>query len=200
MLRGAESQKSMKKQTTLFWTKTLILVSVALGLLPFTAQPGHAAEDRYYCGKINDTPTTMMRTPRRDVPLVMWLTKTFGSTWTPENRCDLVSKQFQAAHEANQKFLTIGKKNDFDIICAARVAGGNCERQLLTIPKSMNPSASLNALGNITSGLASAAFLNRPHVRSDYESYSDGWGGESRPYLNLEELRKIIGEQRTDGL
>jgi hypothetical protein len=192
MLRGAESQKSMKKQTTLFWTKTLILVSVALGLLPFTAQPGHAAEDRYYCGKINDTPTTMMRTPRRDVPLVMWLTKTFGSTWTPENRCDLVSKQFQAAHEANQKFLTIGKKNDFDIICAARVAGGNCERQLLTIPKSMNPSASLDALKGAAVDLNGTVVLNRPHVRSDYISYSDGWGGELRPYLNLEELRRKI--------
>ena len=184
----------MKKATPLFFTKTLILGVVVLGLLPFMAQPSHAAEqDRFYCGEVNGTPTTKMRTPRKDVPLVIWLTTAFGSRWTPENRCDSVSKQFQAAHEANQKFLTVGKKNDHDIICATKVAGGNCERQLLTIPKNLNPSASLNTLKDATDGLTSAALINTPGVRSDYESYSDGWNGELRPYLNLQQLNRWGG-------
>ena len=188
----------MKKPIPLFFAKAFTLGAVVLGLLPFMTQPSHAAEqDRFHCGKVNGTPTTMMRTPRKDVPLVIWLTKAFGPEWTPENRCDYVSQQFQAAHKANQKFLTIGKKNGHNIICATRVASGNCERQLLTIPKNLNPSASLNTLEDAQDGLTSAAFLNRPRIRSDYKSYSDGWDGEFRPYLNLEELRRTIGEQKT---
>ena len=91
--------------------------------------------------------------------------------------------------------MTIGKKNGYDIICATKVSGGNCERQLLTIPKTANPGASLDTLEKVRAGLSSAALLNRPNVRSDRESYSDGWNGESRPYLNLDQLRREIDKQ-----
>jgi hypothetical protein len=185
----------MKKAIPLFFAKALTLGVVTVGLLPFMAQPSHAEQDRFYCGQVNGTPTTMMRTPRQEVPLVMWLTRAFGSRWTPENRCDHVSQELQAAYRANQKFLTVGKKNDHDIICATKVSGGNCERQILTIPKTANPGASLDTLEKVRLGLTSAALLNRPHVRSNYKSDSDGWNGEFRPYLNLDQLRREIDKQ-----
>lgn len=181
----------MKNTKLSFLTKALMIGVVTLGFLPLTSQPSHAREDRYYCGKLNGTPTTMMRTPREDLPLVQWLDRAFGSVWNPENRCDHVSKQFQAAYEGGEDYLTIGKKNGYDIICSAKVAGGNCQRQLLTIPKTLNSVASLDVLNRVMNGSTSAVLLNSPSIRSDYSSYDDGWNGELRPYLNLQELRRM---------
>lgn len=168
--------------------------AITLGILPLSVKPSFAqGQEVYYCGELNDAPATMMRAGRQDIPITQWITTEFGE-WTPDARCQEVSRQFQIAHETGRDFLTTGEKNGYNIICATSVAGGNCEEQLMTISPGQNADISLETLENIQNGTTSAVLLNSDTIYSEYRSYDNdhGWNGEIRPYFNMRELRRQL--------
>ncbi len=163
------------------------LASLGLSLL---VQPSQAESDKFICGELNGEPATYMVTSTQNVPLVVWRTHIFGSEWTPQKRCEHVKEKLQAAYEANEHELTIGRKKDLDILCSANKAGGECQRQIMTLPKGLDPNEAVDILQHSMVGASSAVLLNNPGIRSNIVSSTDGWNGEKRPYLNLQQIRR----------
>ena len=134
--------------------------------------------DRYYCRDLNGAPTTYMVTPRVDIPLISWYTLEFGEQWFPAERCATVVEALQAAYDADEHIITSGRKNGLNIICSTTHVGGDCKKQLFTIPKKDDVFEVMRTFEGAISGLNSSILINTPHLRSDVPSDTGGWNGE----------------------
>lgn len=80
-------------------------------------------------------PTTYAWTQRGKIAVVRWKYNWFNNAdYTPQRRCQDVSKQFQTAYN-NQTidYITNGTENAQEVICAAHSEGGACATTLLTL-------------------------------------------------------------------
>lgn len=133
-------------------------------------------ETKFVCGAWRDTPMTVAQTPRGDVPVIYWVSDWVNdsdSDLSPQNRCEIVSENFQQAYDRGElRYLTVGKKNNADIVCVAEYDGGPCQSQLFTLKPGSDPEDSLLQLMNI----------NRSASPSPLEQST----GKQRLYIDLE--------------
>ena len=119
---------------------------------------------KFMCKEIFDTagetniPATVAWVPKRNghVRLIGWKSQYF-STWSPEKRCESVTKNFQKYYdEGRLDYLSTGKRNGYPVICAAK-QGENCNKDnhLFTIKQGHNPQLVLQRLLGIFEGQSS---------------------------------------------
>lgn len=103
----------------------------------------------------NDLPTTVAYVPRRGgyVRVIGWKSKIMGSGWNPQKRCQVVSQKFQDLY-TEVKYLTIGKNNGYDVICAVKKTSEYCnnKNQLFTVNYNSNPQTVLLQLTHTLQG------------------------------------------------
>jgi hypothetical protein len=159
-----------------------IPIAVAISLvvaMPMT-QPSYAegnTNTRFFCGKTINTktgkavPTTLASTRRGNVAMIFWQSTFFaqrGQSFTPTDRCEAVSKRFQAFYEDGiLSYLTTGKMNNQNVICVSDEYGGPCQGLLLTLEPKDNPEQVLQELLNVRARARGAI------VRSSGPSYID---------------------------
>jgi Circadian oscillating protein COP23 len=159
-----------------------ISIAVAMSLvvaLPM-AQPSYAegkTDARFFCGKTINAqtgkvvPTTLASTRRGNVAMIFWQSTFFaqqGQGFTPTDRCEEVSKRFQAFYtEGILSYLTTGKMNNQNVICVSDEYGGPCQGLLLTLEPKDNPEQVLQELLNVRARARGAL------VRSAGPSYID---------------------------
>lgn len=110
---------------------TVLLATVITGTSSFFLKEAAAqGTTTFVCGTSTVdgkvVPTTIAKTRRGDVPVIRWVsTWSTGSGFTPQKRCEIVSKSFQTYHEAGQlNYLTTGRVNGQAVICPAITQGG----------------------------------------------------------------------------
>ncbi len=123
----------------------------------------------FMCKEIFDTasetniPATVAWVPKRQgghVRLIGWKSEYF-STWSPDKRCEAVTKNFQKYYdEGRLDYLSTGKRNGYPVICAAK-QGENCtkDNHLFTIKHGHNPQLVLQRLLGIIGGDTSTIIL-----------------------------------------
>lgn len=128
---------------------SLIAFSVVAGAtLVMGSQPAQAGEQRFSCSLGKGAPTTMAQTKRGYVPVIRWTSEYFGASgWSPEARCEEVSKRFEAYYKQGiLNFLTTGRMNRQSVVCVADYKGGPCSGLLFTLKPGSNPGRTLQRL------------------------------------------------------
>ena len=83
----------------------------------------------YVCERIDGTFKTIARTTLGNVEIINW-NRVISKDWTPEVRCEEVSRRFQVYHESGElDYLTTGRINGESVICVAG-QNGDCKRRL----------------------------------------------------------------------
>ena len=109
--------KSLIKQLT---------ISLGLGIastmihLPSDAQSNRA---RFYCGTYQGYPATIAGHPTRgNIPLLVWRTTDFGSSFSPQKRCDIISQKFEINNQnGTLQYIVEGRaRNGATVLCASR--------------------------------------------------------------------------------
>jgi len=108
----------------------------------------------FICGVSHDgVPTTFAQeTTNGDIPksksVIRWVSD-FGNEvgYTPQKRCEEVSNRFQDySNKGLLKYIKIGKQENLDTICVAKVYGGPCVGLLWTLKQGTNPQLIYNQL------------------------------------------------------
>ena len=150
---------------------SLKLLLAATSLISINAVPqssnAEPEKDRvnFYCGEYTDQssketiPATMAYVPQRgdSVSIIAWKSS-YIPAWDAQTRCETVSPKFQALYEESLlNYLTTGKVNNYDVICAAIEEGETCngENQLFQVKANDNPQAVLKGLTGIIEGQSS---------------------------------------------
>jgi hypothetical protein len=145
---------------------SISLLASAATLVTFTPVHAEPASPKFYCGKIDNTPTTMAKTRRGPVPIIRWIFTGFGENYSPEDRCKLVSAKFQAYYEDDSiNYLRAAYLNKQPVICAAKSKGEQGCAVLFTLKPGSNPNRTLRQLLNIRDR-TSNMILNESYVPS----------------------------------
>ena len=123
-------------------------------ILPVTSANA-GEEPRFSCLSKQGVPATVALTKRGPVPVIVWRTTLGGGVYTPQVRCDIVSKRFQKFYEnGTLNFLTTGRKNRLPVVCVAQYKGGPCAQDLFTLKPGANPGRTLRQLMAVRTGAA----------------------------------------------
>lgn len=126
----------------------VLLAAIVPCLVAGTTLPAFAnpTQNKFFCGRTKNVPTTMAHTSRGPVPVIRWLS-TLGETYTPEYRCQIVSDKFQTFYnDGTLNFLTTGVVNQQKVICAAQFENGPCSGVLFTLKPNSDPAQTLKRL------------------------------------------------------
>lgn len=169
-----------------FFTKMLATGAIVFSSIVTMSQPSSAQTTTYFCGTSRDgIPTTFARTATgRKIAVIRW-EKQWSKKYPPRARCQEVSRRFQKASEDEVlNYLTMGRINDQNVLCAASRYGDSCspEYLLLTLRPEEDPSVfieNLRQLGSVASG---------PLIQSE--------DGSPRIFLDMNQLiRKASSDQ-----
>jgi hypothetical protein len=131
---------------------TAAIASTAV-MAPFSDVNAEPAESRFSCLSRNGTPATVALTKRGPVPVINWTSTLGDGVYTPQVRCDIVSKKFQQFYEdGTLNFLTTGRKNGYPVVCVALYKGGACTNDLFTLKPGSNPGRTLRQLMAVKTG------------------------------------------------
>ena len=93
----------------------------------FLSQPGKTESPKYFCSEQNDLPTTFIRTPSGEVPLIRWVSHAFLPQDTPQERCNRASLGLQRAYDNNVlEYLRADEIDGQPVICAVGRKGEAC--------------------------------------------------------------------------
>jgi hypothetical protein len=125
-------------------------LSILVGLVTdLTSVHANTTGGKFYCGQSKNVPATMAKTSRGAVPVIRWVS-TLGGTYTPENRCKIVSEKFQTFYnDGTLNYLTTGIVNQLPVICAAQRENGPCTGVLFTLKPNSDPGRTLQRLLSI---------------------------------------------------
>jgi Circadian oscillating protein COP23 len=148
MIRVFYTGTKVDMKRSMVWSvlSVSILASVATAVAPVGAS---GENDKFYCGKNGNVPTTMAKTSRGDVAVIRWISRdVFGDAYPPEVRCNIVSKKFQSFYQnGTLDFLTTGVDNRMPVVCVAQAQDGRCNGVLFTLkPGSGDPGRTLKRL------------------------------------------------------
>ena len=96
----------------------------------------------FFCGSTRQgVPVTMARNvERQNFPVIYWTSNNFPGNLTPRNRCEEVSRRFQAAQDNQQlKYITIGNMNGQQVMCTSDRVNGICLDLLFTLRPGSDP-------------------------------------------------------------
>ena len=134
--------------------KTIVL-SLSIGIFgSISLVQAQTAKNKYSCINKEGIYRTVADTERGRIELIKWKSKIWGSRWTPEERCNEVTRRFQEfSSEGTLRYVAIGKMNDYNVICVAdkRVSGYECRKNglLITLQSNDNPIRVMNELFDI---------------------------------------------------
>jgi hypothetical protein len=144
----------MSGRSTQFLMLCLATTAMA-GQSALLAPPSQAvtAATSFVCGKSNGIPTTVAKTKKGDVPIVVWSSEGFSkSGFTPQVRCQQVSARFQSLYRSGQlKYITAGTLNNTPVLCATREQTGTCTQQnlLYTLKAGADPQLVIKKLMDV---------------------------------------------------
>ena len=118
-------------------TKTSTVTAQSSSEVSFICREGHDAQT----GK--GQYTTYAWTPEGKRAIIRWVKAWHNSgTWTPQTRCETVSKKFQEAYNnGSLQYIANGWQNNQPVICTARQKGGECVTTLMTLRAEDDPIA-----------------------------------------------------------
>lgn len=126
--------------------------AVVMAIHPATANSTGA---KFYCGNSGGVPATMAVNSRGSFPVIRYLTILDDGKYTPQVRCDIISKRFQEFYDQGTlNFLTTGIKNNLPVVCVAQTKGGACQDLLFTLKPGANPGLTLKRLMDVKSRAA----------------------------------------------
>lgn len=76
--------------------------AVSLGLvaiLPQSTSAQFTPKNKFFCGTSNGQPVTLVRSSKRDVPLIRWTDNSFPLPWNPQQRCEEISQRLQRFYD-----------------------------------------------------------------------------------------------------
>lgn len=160
---------------TLGLTALTSLASLSVNLSPSlsqsTASESQPNKVTFFCREKFDTasgekiPATVAWVPERKghVYVIGWKSEYFNKGgWTPQERCQQVTKKFQEAYEQGRlNYLSSGKNQGYPIICGLANQGESCNgnNQLFTVKSGSNPEQVLQRLSDSFEGNASEPIL-----------------------------------------
>lgn len=132
---------------------SLTALALTLGTTLVASQPSQAQSRQFVCGLSYGYPTTIVRQPRLNTPIIVWTENSWISdTWTPRRRCQEISNRFQELHNKGQMgTVKAGIVNRQPVICGVANAQGSCNSSnvLLTLTRDQNPNEIVTQLLNI---------------------------------------------------
>jgi hypothetical protein len=114
-------------------------------------------------------PTTISWSPAGDKrALIQWV-KQMDSHWTPEKRCQEVSRRMQEASNAGtMQYITNGKMNGQRVICSATEVNGDCKNLLMTLRSGDKPLQFMSEFKEVFSGRSEGPI---PHSSGEPQIY-----------------------------
>jgi hypothetical protein len=170
----------------------LTTLTLTMSINPGLSQDNASAQPNqvtYFCQEIFDqasgekVPATIAWVPERKghVRFIEWKSEYFvKGGWTPQKRCQEVSKKFQKFQELGRLGnLTTGKNNGYSVVCAVASYEETCNgnNQLFTLKNSSNPGLVLAKLMDILEGTAGE---DQPKIQGIITESSG-----NRKYLNV---------------
>ena len=166
-----KNNSSVMKRWFAGLSTAFIMTLSGLVSVPAYAQ---GATSRFYCGKYsNGEPATIVDNGRgRQIALILWGSTYFSSSgYTPEKRCEIVSKNFaQALEKGSLRYLTYANLNGYPVICASKAKEGVCDRLLFTLNRGEDPSGVLIHLVKIRKNASVKPLYSSPIVSSGNRS------------------------------
>ena len=96
---------------------------------------------RFSCQTANGQPTVMYNPQSQPGKYYAWATPTsLGGGWTPERRCNEISRRLEFYRPDGLLELQTGVENGYNTICVTTEAMSSC-RIVLTVPPGQNPVA-----------------------------------------------------------
>lgn len=78
------------------FTQMLTGLAIAFTLGTAATEPSAAQSKKFFCGRSDWEPATMVRKNGENLPIIIWSNRNFvASGWTPQRRCEVVSDRFQ---------------------------------------------------------------------------------------------------------
>ncbi|MBE9250037.1 hypothetical protein IQ226_12900 [Dolichospermum sp. LEGE 00240] len=159
--------KLQSLSTFLGLTTLTLTMSINPGLSQDNASENQPNQVTFFCQEIFDqasgekVPATIAWVPERQghVRFIGWKSEYFAKgSWTPQKRCQEVSKKFHNFYEAGRlNRLTTGKNKGYSVVCAVASNEQTCNgnNQLFTLKNNSNPGLVLEQLVNIAQGKSS---------------------------------------------
>ncbi|NER03792.1 MAG: hypothetical protein F6K17_14780 [Okeania sp. SIO3C4] len=162
---------------------TIAASAVAFAVIATFSQPSFAQRGKtvYFCGKSSaGIPTTYARTASgKRIPIIRW-EKDWSEKYTPEKRCEIVSKKIQEAEEKDVlKVLKVGLENNQRVICAAKNVDEACEVLLFTLRSGDDPNKLLGTLIGTAYSSGSIVIHSDDPYEADYYELSNILSKES---------------------
>ncbi|WP_310481337.1 COP23 domain-containing protein [Chamaesiphon sp. VAR_48_metabat_403] len=112
-------------------TCSMVVLPVVLAPAPSYAAPKTTFECRTKVnGDVKEPVTVARRGDRVTEPMITWKDKSFGSTYTPEKRCQIVSQRLTKAVATSGKLsnldMTYGSIKSVPVICYITKKGEKC--------------------------------------------------------------------------
>jgi hypothetical protein len=90
------------------------------------------------------------------IALIIWKSEFFGTKYTPQQRCSIVSSAIQKSFAEGRTYIGAGidKQSGLGVICAVANPDRQCDRtnMLLTLKSYQNAEDTLDRLGQVISG------------------------------------------------
>jgi hypothetical protein len=150
-------------------TALCVLTTTIAGTIPTIATAQSAAEKgsgtvQFSCGRATDpssrkvlpaTVATVSGSSESTV-LIMWKSEFFGTKYTPQERCSIVSSAIQKSFQEGRTFIGAGidKQSGLGIVCGVTNLDQLCDRtnMLLTMKSYQSADDTLDRLGQIMQG------------------------------------------------
>jgi hypothetical protein len=142
------------------------------------SQPGAVEETTFFCGTSKGVPATIARTPRGEVPMILWNSSTLPKSGdTPQDLCKNVSQKLQNYYaQGTLKYITTERRQGQLVACIAQAENGSCSGEPLFFLRSneSNPRATLQRIFRIR--VASTAPISETNSRLyiDLDKYLKG--------------------------
>lgn len=175
---------------------SLIALSVVAGATLFVgSQSAQASEQRFSCAQTGGVPATMAKTRRGYVPVIKWSSEYFGASgWSPEARCQEVSKRFESYHrDGTLNFLTTGRMNRQSVVCVAQSQGGPCSGLLFTLKPGSNPGQTLQKLLDVRHRATGPLNESAARVYIDMEKFLNNAPVEQESVENTSQSQPTVG-------
>lgn len=135
-----------------------------------STRPSLAEDTTFFCGTSQGIPVSYARTARGSVPMIRWVsTNYFPPPWTPQRRCQEVSRRFQQNYKNETPQLIVsGTLNGVPAICAAKSQDEACTNNTLLFTLKPGSDAKLTIQRLLDSrGLAAGIVVNESAYQRD---------------------------------
>ena len=136
-------------------------------------------ETRFFCGSDDDYPATIARTPRGDIPIIIYKHSPDSNSYITKRKCELTSARFQRLFDTdNLSYFTSGKVDRHPVICATRNSDQVCSSDNVLLTFSPNTTQVeidnvISHLINIKRGSASSNLIILRDTKLGFQLHGD---------------------------